>query len=133
MQDGRTRRIIRKEGAPEHAFLRQHQVTLVIKRGPAAGSEFPIEKDTTVLGRGPGVELPFDDEAMSREHAAFEAFDTGLRVRDLASTNGLRVNGHESLAADLKHGDELEIGQHTFQVVIEARSAGPRTYLLDDE
>jgi len=132
MQDGRTRKLSAPETPSRRAFLARHAVTLVIKRGPAAGSEFPIERDATTLGRGPGVELVFDDDAMSREHAAFEAGDDGLRVRDLGSTNGIKVNGHTSLAAELKHGDEVEVGQHAFQVVIEPRSAAPRTYVLDE-
>jgi pSer/pThr/pTyr-binding forkhead associated (FHA) protein len=69
---------------------------------------------------------------MSREHAAFELVEGAFRVRDLASTNGIRVNGSPMLAAELKHGDRLEIGEHEFQYILEEQEPAPRTYVIDD-
>jgi pSer/pThr/pTyr-binding forkhead associated (FHA) protein len=133
MQDGYTRKIERAEPGRDYGdFFARHRVALVALSGAAAGSEYALEEPRVSLGRGPGVDLAFDDSAMSREHAAFELVEGAFRVRDLASTNGIRVNGSPMLAAELKHGDRLEIGEHEFQYILEEQEPAPRTYVIDD-
>jgi pSer/pThr/pTyr-binding forkhead associated (FHA) protein len=133
MQDGRTRTLKRGE-AVGHArsFLDDHRVTLVVMNGPAAGSEFVIEREKTVIGRGLGVDLPFRDPAMSSEHVAIEMLEDRCRARDLASTNGMRVNASPVLLADLKHGDTIELGEHRFGVILEETERDPDTYVLPE-
>ena len=134
MRDGQTMKITRAgDGGPEAAFLESHQAALVTLSGTTAGNEYPLEQAPMTLGRGPGVDLAFDDNAMSKQHAAFELSSEGFRVRDMGSTNGMLVNGSPAQAADLKHGDRLAIGQHEFQYVVEARSRKPRTWVVDDD
>ena len=131
MRDGRTRKIKCEEPPkPPEAFLQQNRVSLVIVTGPASGSEYDLEHSKVVVGRGPGVDLTFRDEAMSREHLAFELSENGFRVRDLASTNGVRVNGADVLAADLVHGDTVELGQHRFQYLVEQRNESATTHVI---
>jgi len=134
MQDGRTRKITRAEDPDldSRAFFESHDVALVTLSGTTAGNEYRLERPQVIVGRSPDSGLAFDDAAMSREHAAFELAGAGFRVRDLGSTNGVLVNGSASLAADLKHGDRVQIGEHTFQFILEKRSRKPRTYVLDD-
>jgi len=132
MHDGRTRQLERKSESAPCPFFERYRATLVLLAGPAAGSEYAIEAAPSTIGRGPETDLCFDDNAMSREHAVFELGDAGLRIRDLASRNGVIVNGAEGLVADLKHGDRIELGEHRFQLVVEERDAAPQTYDLGD-
>ena len=133
MGDERTRRLERREdGASLADFLTKWKASLVVVTGDAAGSEFPIEKESVSLGRGPGVELCFADEAMSRSHAAVEFANGGFRVRDLGSSNGTFLNGGDVQAGDLAHGDRLELGEHHFQFVLEERRHEPQAYVLPD-
>ncbi len=133
MSAGETRKINRPDGAASaEAFLSHHRATLVIVAGKAVGSEFGLERAEVILGRGPGVDLNFDDASMSRAHTTFEISGEGVRVRDMASTNGLFLNGTRVQAADLKHGDRLEMGEHTFQFIVEERSSAPNTFVLSD-
>jgi pSer/pThr/pTyr-binding forkhead associated (FHA) protein len=133
VHDGRTRKTPRKPPPPRpNPFLECNRATLVVIEGPAAGSEYELDRPRLELGRGPELPLSFADEAMSREHAAFEADDAGFRVRDLGSTNGIRVNGSDVLAYELKHGDRVEIGEHVFQYLCEPRERSPRTYVLEE-
>ena len=134
MQDGRTQRVKRVEEEPEQGreFFARHRAAIVTLSGTTAGNEYPLERAKVSIGRGPGVDLAFDDPAMSREHAALELVEAGFRVRDLGSTNGVLVNGHPSLVAELKHGDRLQIGEHTFQYLLEERSRAPRTYVIPE-
>jgi hypothetical protein len=47
-----------------------------------------------------------------------------LVVRDLGSTNGIRINGVRVVEGRIKPGDELTIGSHRYQVRLEADAAG---------
>ncbi len=133
MRDGSTRKIPASGARAPRAYLDRHQVVLVALSGPEAGTEYPLERGCTRIGRGPGVELAFADQAMSRQHAVFELGAEGFRLRDLGSTNGCLVNGAKVTAADLKHADRIAIGEHEFQLVIGERPHSPRAHNLRDE
>jgi pSer/pThr/pTyr-binding forkhead associated (FHA) protein len=76
------------------------------------------------------VDKAFDDPAMSRQHAAIEFCGTGLRIRDLGSTNGTLLNGTAVQSAELCHGDRFEIGGRHFLLAIEEREHEPDAYEL---
>ncbi len=113
-------------------FFQRFSVTLVMTEGKATGSEFVLDREAVVLGRGPGVDLNFDDTSMSRAHASFELTQDGFRVRDMASTNGIYLNGTRVQSAELKHGDRLELGEHGFQYLVEERVNTPSAYVLNE-
>jgi pSer/pThr/pTyr-binding forkhead associated (FHA) protein len=104
--------------------------TLVEVAGGAEGNEHPIDGERIVVGRGPDVDLAFDDAEMSAQHAAFEQTRGGLCVTDLESTNGLRVNGERVATRALSHGDRIEIGGHAFELLLEKREKPPRTWVI---
>jgi hypothetical protein len=63
------------------------------------------------IGRGQDNALRLNDEKLSRHHAVIEAVPYGWQVRDLGSTNGIKVNGKRiSAASALKAGDVIEMG-----------------------
>ncbi|MCP5039674.1 MAG: FHA domain-containing protein [bacterium] len=133
MKDGHTRKLERhEEEAALDPFLATHRASLVIEKGPAAGEEFALETKQVVVGRGPEVDMSFNDDAMSREHVAFELQSEGFRARDLASTNGMRINGGEVLVADLKHGDAIEIGNAVLRYVVECIPKATKTHVIGD-
>jgi pSer/pThr/pTyr-binding forkhead associated (FHA) protein len=118
----------RKMSRPEKAAMQALRASLVIVEGGAEGSEFGLDGESCVVGRGPGVDLALDDSAMSRQHAAFERTGEGWRVRDMGSTNGVKVNGAAVKVADLKHGDRVGLGEHVLQYLVETRERAPRAY-----
>ena len=79
MQDGLTKKVQRRpvSGGPR-GFLASHRAAIVTLSGATAGNEYELERDRTVIGRGPGVDIAFDDQTMSREHAAFEVMDGAM-------------------------------------------------------
>jgi len=129
MRDGRTvkRRVHRKPRAE------RWEATLVVLEGDTAGSEHRLEARRTRIGRGPDVDLAFDDDEMSQHHAALELDERGLRVCDLGSTNGTRVNGQPVDVEALEHGDRIACGRHVFQLVVEKRDVAPRTWVLPED
>jgi pSer/pThr/pTyr-binding forkhead associated (FHA) protein len=124
MKDGSTKQLERPRTArrPSEQYLQSFDIRLVAVAGPSAGTEYRVTRERMTLGRGPGVDLAFGDQAMSRQHAVVEVTNRGLSVRDLGSTNGLRHNGKPAQTAALAHGDRLQLGTWTFQILIEPRS-----------
>ena len=135
MRDGETRKIETEEGGGSDLFvdyMNTWKVAVVILSGGADGSEFLLEERQVSVGRGAESAIAIDDSSMSKEHAIFEFSDNGFRIRDLGSMNGTLLNGSEIRVAELKHGDRIQMGEHTFQLVLERRQQRPRTYLLPD-
>ncbi len=134
MRDGRTaKQAVREPHADLEAFLERFDATLVVERGTIAGDEHLLDREKLVLGRGPGVELRFEDSEMSAQHAAIEFTGAGFRLADLGSTNGTRVNGAAIQTRDLEAGDRLEIGQHVFRLRLEPLPPSPRVYCIPED
>lgn len=132
MHDGLTRKVESALPTPQHAFLEQNVATLTILAGPAAGAEFPLDAQRQVAGRSDAAQIRLEFASISAEHAAFELGEKGFGVRDLASTNGVRVNGQEVLSQWLEHGDRIQLGDLELQYVVEPRDRSPRTWELDE-
>lgn len=135
MRDGYTRRLDRVELDRDsfEEFHKQWEASLTIVAGGPEGTEYLLEKQQTSLGRGPDVDLVFDDQTMSKQHAVVEFSGVGFRLRDLGSMNGVVLNDCDVKVGDLKSGDRFQVGQHVFQFVLDKRETGPKTYVIDDE
>jgi two-component system cell cycle response regulator len=114
------------------AFFDRHRAAIVILAGRAKGMEYQLDQPQVTLGRGPGVDLSFDDETMSRVHAAVEFRSGAYHLRDAGSTNGTLLNDAPIQAARLKHGDRFQIGDHVFAYTLEDRTRDPKPYVLPD-
>ena len=63
------------------------------------------------IGRAPTCDVVLKDTSVSRLHAVIERMRTGrYLVRDLMSSNGLRVNGQVTRRWTLNEGDVIQIG-----------------------
>jgi two-component system, NtrC family, response regulator GlrR len=128
MKDGRTRRVSQERGERRDAFLATYTASILYASGAHAGSEIALERERIRLGRGTGVDVLIDDASVSHEHAALELTATGYRIRDLGSTNGIRLNGAKVTTAALKHGDRVVLGSVEFCYVVEPRKNTPPTH-----
>jgi serine/threonine protein kinase len=59
--------------------------------GRLQGTDYRIERASTVVGRGPGVDLAFDDETLSRQHASLEFANCGYEVEREIGRGGMGV------------------------------------------
>lgn len=81
------------------------------------GQSYVLSSGRFVVGRGEGCQLTLDDPLASRTHAAFVLSERGLVVEDLASRNGVRVNGKKIDGAhQLAPGDIVRIGAEELEV-----------------
>ncbi len=133
MRDGRTRKIeVGEHHETFEAFLAHHRALVIVLSGKAAGTEYEIRKPALSLGRAEPSDWIFEDDTLSKEHAALEFVDGTIRLRDLGSMNGTIVNGTESKSTELENGDRFQLGKHEFQYVLEGRRRGPAAYVVED-
>ena len=79
-----------------------------------------------VVGRAPSSDIAIFDPTISRKHAELQADESGLRVRDLGSSNGTFHNGERIEDAEpvtLAPGDTITFGKVAFRV----QPVGPTT------
>jgi predicted component of type VI protein secretion system len=82
------------------------------RRTVLSGSRF-------VIGRSRDSDLTLDDPNVSRRHAELRKEDGAWVVADLASTNGVKVNGRRVAEHRLNPGDEITVGLETLHYEVE--------------
>ena len=87
------------------------RAVLIVKRGPNAGSKFFLDSDVTSIGRHPDCDIFLDDITVSRRHAEIRSEPGGFSVHDVGSLNGTYVNRERVEGADLRAGDEVQVGK----------------------
>ncbi len=81
------------------------------------GEAISIDKDVTLVGRKRGLcDLIVDRESVSKLQRLIVKTDGQLFIRDLASTNGTKVNGQRVTRGALLPGDELAFASVKFRV-----------------
>lgn len=85
-------------------------IRLSFTNGMQRGIEFLIRKPVTTLGRALDNDLVVESSEVSRHHARLELDTDGLRIIDLNSTNGTRVNGRSIRSQAIHPGDEITFG-----------------------
>jgi pSer/pThr/pTyr-binding forkhead associated (FHA) protein len=84
---------------------------LVVRRGPNAGSRFALSEGKTTIGRHPESDIFLDDVTVSRRHAEVLAEGGRFTVTDAGSLNGTYLNRERIDEAELRSGDELQVGK----------------------
>jgi pSer/pThr/pTyr-binding forkhead associated (FHA) protein len=75
----------------------------------------PLERPVVLIGRHPDCDTILSHPRVSLRHCCIAQVDDHTVVRDLGSTNGLRINGVRVEEARLESGDELAIGPLIFR------------------
>nr|WP_308426405.1 FHA domain-containing protein [Nakamurella endophytica] len=115
--------------APEGGLdaLSSDSALLVVKRGPNAGSRFPLDKDVVSAGRHPQSDIFLDDVTVSRRHAEFRRTGNGFEVSDVGSLNGTYVNREPIETSALTNGDEVQIGKFRLVFLTGSQPEGARS------
>src|SRR5437868_12802965 len=85
---------------------------LALNEGPS----ILLDKPILLLGRDLECDIRLDSRKISRRHCCIAQMNERLLVRDLGSTNGVRINGVRVVEGQLKAGDELMIGNYRYRV-----------------
>lgn len=84
---------------------------LVALIGPAKGSRYLLDLGETTIGRSPDSSISLDDVTVSRRHATIKRSGDAYVLIDSGSLNGTYLNGAVTSSAQLRHGDEIQIGK----------------------
>ncbi len=79
------------------------------------GPDILVDRAVVVVGRHPQCDARLDSIRVSRRHCCMTPDQGDLVVRDLGSTNGIRINGQRVEMGRLRPGDELSIAHIRFR------------------
>src|SRR5437764_13153896 len=82
----------------------------------ADGPSILIDKPILLFGRHEECDVQLNSKKVSRRHCVLSQVADYLVIRDLGSTNGVRINGERVVEGKLRPGDELQIGNFKYQV-----------------
>ena len=97
---------------------------LIVIAGPARGRSAPVANGVSI-GRDEQNALPISDPALSRHHCVIDRLGDGFVIRDLASKNGVFVNGCPVSERTLADGDQIRIGDSALVVMLPGDGADP--------
>ena len=85
---------------------------LMMKKGPLAGKQFILYKDTTFLGSSPKADIYlFKDDAIEPRHAQIINRGGRFEIEDCDSPEGTYVNGIPTASRLLEDGDQIVLGK----------------------
>jgi predicted component of type VI protein secretion system len=96
-------RIVKQAGSPQLVALSE-------------GTNIPLDKPIVLIGRHQECDIQIPSRKISRRHCCIALITDHLVVRDLGSTNGIRINGIKVVEGNLQLNDELTIGNMRYQV-----------------
>jgi predicted component of type VI protein secretion system len=92
------------------------------------GPSILLDKPILLVGRHPECDIQIDSRKISRRHCCIAQVSDYLVVRDLGSTNGIRINGVRVAEGRLADGDELTLGNNRYQVAWDAVPSSPNPH-----
>jgi len=80
------------------------------------GPDITLDRTMVVVGRHPACDTRLDSLRVSRHHCCMTQENGEVFVRDLGSTNGIRINGQRVEIGRLRPGDELSIAHIRYRL-----------------
>ncbi len=92
---------------------------LLMRKGPLAGKQFIMFKDTTVLGSSPKAEIYlFKDDAIEPKHAVIYNRGGRFEIEDCGTPDGTYVNGIAIKRTYLQPGDQIVMGKTVLEFAL---------------
>lgn len=103
----------------EHSEVSEgnQQPMLVVMHGSLLGMTYAINDEALSIGRTANLDIPIDDDNVSRRHAEIFREGNCVKLRDLDSTNGTFVNSQRVKESVLCDGDLILIGKVLFKFI----------------
>jgi predicted component of type VI protein secretion system len=80
------------------------------------GPNITLDRAMVVVGRDPDCDARLNSLRVSRHHCCMTSVNDQVVVRDLGSTNGIRINGMRVETGRLRPGDELSIAHIRYRL-----------------
>lgn len=91
--------------------------------------DIELKQGLIVVGRHPSCDISIDSVRVSRIHCCLYIMDGRVFVRDLNSTNGMRINGQHVSQAELSDRDTLSIAHLRFHCDLKGLHGKPSDLL----
>lgn len=90
------------------------------------GDPIPLLKPVLVIGRRESADIVLRFPNVSGQHCELSIVDGYWHVKDLGSSNGIKVNGVRTVERRIEPGDTLAISRHEFEVCYEPAKLGAK-------
>jgi pSer/pThr/pTyr-binding forkhead associated (FHA) protein len=80
------------------------------------GPNLQLDRPIMLVGRQAECDVQLHSGKISRRHCIIASINNQTVIRDLGSTNGIRINGERVVEGLLHDGDEVAIGNFRYQV-----------------
>ena len=80
------------------------------------GDAIPLLHEKLLIGRRSSCDICLPLANVSSHHCELEFQDGYWHIRDLGSTNGVKVNGIRTLGSPLLPGDEVQVAKSRFRI-----------------
>lgn len=80
------------------------------------GDAIPLLQDVMTIGRRESCDICLKFQNISGTHCELALRNGVWHIRDLNSTNGVKVNGERTLRRPLRPGDELSVANHKYTI-----------------
>jgi hypothetical protein len=84
---------------------------VVALNGPHAGQEYRLQKITDIGRESDHNDVALNDSTISRQHARIRYEKGAFVIYDLASANGVFINGEQVQRRVITHRDRIKLGQ----------------------
>lgn len=101
---------------PSTEKVRYARTRVAVTKGPDAGLVIEAAGRLLRVGTSAENDLVLSDDTVSRKHCEVELGESGFRVRDVGSTNGIRALGARFYDAAFDAPLELSLGETTISV-----------------
>jgi pSer/pThr/pTyr-binding forkhead associated (FHA) protein len=80
------------------------------------GDAIPLVSEVMTIGRRQSCDIRLNFQNISGTHCELSLKNGVWHIRDLNSTNGVKVNGERTLRRPLRPGDEIDIAKHKYVI-----------------
>ena len=79
-------------------------------------ADFAVTKNEIIIGRDSTADIVIDDAYVSKWHATLKFDENAVKLFDLNSTNGTRVNSTDTMHCVLSNNDIISIGKYRLKI-----------------
>ena len=94
------------------------RVTITVPEKTPQPYRFQLDRKSVTLGRGSENDIAIDCGSISVRHAEMRRIDGGYELRDLGSTNGIKLNDERRDVIQLRNGLPVKLGDVEFDFLL---------------
>lgn len=94
------------------------RVTITVPEKTSQPYRFQLDRSSVTLGRGRENDIVINCGSVSVNHAEMRRVPGGYELRDLGSTNGLKIYGAQHQVIQLRNGIPVKIGDVLFDFLL---------------